>query len=373
QQQYDPGQQQYDPGQQQYDPGQQQYDPGQQQYDPGQQQYYPGQQQYDPGQQQYHPGQQQYHPGQQQYYPEQQQYYPGQQQYDPGQQQYQPQPGIEPGSTNPGSTQNIDPQSSQPRELKSYSTPPEPEDDYQNDFNSNQHDSLISGNSELTQFSGDNDNEMPRIPGFQENEVDIELTQNNGSYEQNNQENEATNTNYDSVDFSPMIHHVEDSPSEEPEFSNPFEAEINENPEPLSNKSDLDLEIEKYQREIEEKQRKMREKGTLPQQQNDIANPDLSGNSAPMQGIPQQQNYQQPANSSNNQNAAQQNTDDEINFEVGSMHGPSEPPTPEEMEDSFYFTTVDREKHRKPVKKPINPKNTKGHKGLLSKFFKENP
>ena len=111
-------------------------------------------------------------------------------------------------------------------------------------------------------------------------------------------------------------------------------------------KTDLDLEIERYQREIEEKQRRQR-----PQAQR----PPIS--------------QQQP----------QQAAIDDV-YEVASSSEDQMPTsqapgqtTDQSGDQPLYFTSVNTDRQRKKMKRPVNPK-TKPQGGFLSKFFnKENP
>jgi hypothetical protein len=133
-------------------------------------------------------------------------------------------------------------------------------------------------------------------------------------------------------------------------------------------KTDLDLEIEKYQREIEEKQRKMRVQGqAAPQQQMPPS---------PPQPI-QQQRPPMPGSHQQNQRAAEQDYD-VYNIELSSYPPMNQPPTQRqapvqqsENDEDMYFTSVDTDRQKKPIRKPVNPR-TQSQKGFLSKFFNGN-
>ncbi len=134
-----------------------------------------------------------------------------------------------------------------------------------------------------------------------------------------------------------------------------------------SGKTDLDLEIERYQREIEEKQRRMRTSGGA------------GGNPSPQQpyvpSAPQQQRMTPPPvqpQVPQNQGAAQQDYD-VYNMEIppysgGSPQQPAQPMIGNGEEEEMFFTSVDTDRHKKPVKRPVNPR-TQQQKGFLSKFF----
>ncbi|MBN1602824.1 MAG: hypothetical protein JW915_14540 [Chitinispirillaceae bacterium] len=141
------------------------------------------------------------------------------------------------------------------------------------------------------------------------------------------------------------------------------------------NKTDLDLEIEKYQREIEEKQRRMRMQGQ-PQQ------PNMPPSS--------QQRIQMPGQSPAQFGQEQESDYDVYNMELPDYQGQNQPPTQRqpslpvsENDDNMYFTSIDTDKQRKPLRKPLNPRTQQQQqqqqqqqpqqqKGFLSKFFNGN-
>ncbi len=138
---------------------------------------------------------------------------------------------------------------------------------------------------------------------------------------------------------------------------------------PIHNsKTDLDMEIEKYQREIEEKQRRMRMQGQPP-------NPSQMSQRMPDQM--QQQNVNQFGQE-------QENDYDVYNMEISGYQGQNQPPTqrqpvipPADNDDDMYFTSIDTDKQRKPIRKPLNPRTQQQQqqqqqKGFFSKFFNGN-
>jgi hypothetical protein len=143
------------------------------------------------------------------------------------------------------------------------------------------------------------------------------------------------------------------SPNREQDFSAAAEGQAS--PQQSADKTELDLEIEKYQREIEDKQRRVRNLQSAqpadpqpphPQQTQpvhypapqkgsyDVYEPPLS----PQEQIPQ---YQQSA---------------------------EEMPSPTDEEQPLYFTSVNTDRQRKKVKRPVNPK-TRAQGGFFGKLF----
>jgi signal recognition particle receptor subunit beta len=150
-----------------------------------------------------------------------------------------------------------------------------------------------------------------------------------------------------------------------------------------SGKTDLDLEIEKYQREIEEKQKKIRiQPGTQAQQQNPSpkAMP-FQGQSAMNTGVQQQQQKQPTQQGGPFSGNSAENDYDVYNMELPSFPPQSQPPTQrqpavgaDDGDDAMFFTSVDPDRQKRPLKKPVvNPRTAKDQpqqqKGFLSKFF----
>jgi hypothetical protein len=146
------------------------------------------------------------------------------------------------------------------------------------------------------------------------------------------------------------------------------------------NKTDLDLEIEKYQREIEEKQRRMRMMGQPPQQ---------NTMQSQQNAIPPQQRVQNQMPVQNTQQFGQEQESDYdvYNMELPGYQGQNQPPTqrqaavpPSDNDDDMYFTSIDTDKQRKPIRKPLNPRTQQQQqqeqqqqqKGFFSKFFNGN-
>lgn len=145
-----------------------------------------------------------------------------------------------------------------------------------------------------------------------------------------------------------------------------------------SGKTDLDLEIEKYQREIEEKQKKIRIQPATQVQQ-----PNQSQKTMPFQSQPAMNpdNMQQPLHGGQFAGNSAENDYDVYNMELPSFPPQSQPPTQrqpaigvDEGEETMFFTSVDPDRQKRPVKKPVvNPRTIKDQpqqqKGFLSKFF----
>lgn len=132
----------------------------------------------------------------------------------------------------------------------------------------------------------------------------------------------------------------------------------------VSGKTDLDMEIERYQREIEEKQRKMRSSGAAPQQAGSPPGYPPQQQQAPMPPPPPRQ---QPPRGSDN---VQQDYD-VYNMDMQSYGTPQpqqQPMIGGSDDEEMYFTSVDKDRQKKPVRRPVNPR-TQQQKGFLSKFF----
>lgn len=145
-----------------------------------------------------------------------------------------------------------------------------------------------------------------------------------------------------------------------------------------SGKTDLDLEIEKYQREIEEKQKKIKiQPGPQAQQpsQNQKVMP------FPGQSAINPVNQQQPLQGGKFASNSAENDYDVYNVEMPSFQPQNQPPTQrqpaigvDEGEEAMFFTSVDPDRQKRPIKKPVvNPRTAKDQpqqqKGFLSKFF----
>jgi hypothetical protein len=165
--------------------------------------------------------------------------------------------------------------------------------------------------------------------------------------------------------------HSDDQQEEHFELQTPSNESAGNNM-PQGNKTDLDMEIEKYQREIEEKQRRMRMQGQSP---------------LPSQ-MPQQRAPEQMQPQNGNQFGQEQESDyDVYNMELSGYQGQNQPPTQRQPvvpasdnDDDMYFTSIDTDKQRKPIRKPLNPRTQQQQqqqqqqqKGFFSKFFNGNP
>jgi hypothetical protein len=133
-----------------------------------------------------------------------------------------------------------------------------------------------------------------------------------------------------------------------------------------SGKTDLDLEIERYQREIEEKQH--HGGGGRGSEQ-----PAAQAYSSP----PPQQQHTSPAQQ------PEQDYDvynmDSPSFEVSAPHSSQQTPAQQQQpmqpmigdgeDEAMFFTSIDRDRQKKPIKRPVNPRTQQQQKGFLSKFF----
>jgi signal recognition particle receptor subunit beta len=161
----------------------------------------------------------------------------------------------------------------------------------------------------------------------------------------------------------------DDQQEEHFELQSPSDEQAGNNMSVQGNKTDLDMEIEKYQREIEEKQRRMRMQGQSP---------------LPAQ-MPQQRAPEQMQSQNANQFGQEQESDyDVYNMEISGYQGQNQPPTQRQPavpasdnDDDMYFTSIDTDKQRKPIRKPLNPRTQQQQqqqqqKGFFSKFFNGN-
>jgi len=194
----------------------------------------------------------------------------------------------------------------------------------------------------------------PQVPPYQQEETfEVSFEQNSAGtasrFTPPQQPDPSTQDyfNYGNVNFQPNVDHGFDAPNQQQMPSNNFNA---------PGRTDLDLEIEKYQREIEEKQRRMR------------AQPQNNGYPPP---TPAEQPSAHPV-------SQQPSTDDDYdvyNLELPSYPMQGHPPTQRQpaisdelSDETMYFTSVDTDRQKRPVRRPVNPRN-KPQKGFLSKFF----
>jgi small GTP-binding protein len=145
---------------------------------------------------------------------------------------------------------------------------------------------------------------------------------------------------YGSINLEPIS---EQSAAEE-------QPENGQNPAPSSrvDKTDLDLEIERYQREIEDKQRRQRPSPSSQQS---------PGHQQPYSPSPRPAGYEvyEPMEAQEEQTPPAYQS----------------PPAAEDAsaeEQPLYFTSVNTDRQRKKIKRPVNPK-TRQQGNFLSKFF----
>jgi signal recognition particle receptor subunit beta len=161
-------------------------------------------------------------------------------------------------------------------------------------------------------------------------------------------------SNYGSISLEPM-----GQPTAAPVFEQPPSKPAPAPAAPLQggvDKTELDLEIEKYQKEIEEKQRRLHslQSSQAPQQQEQSPQQQASF-PAPQQGS--YDVYDAPG------------TDDQIPQFPPQQAGTSDPQAPADEEQPLYFTSVNpADRQRKKIKRPVNPKS-KPPNTFLSKFF----
>jgi mutual gliding-motility protein MglA len=161
----------------------------------------------------------------------------------------------------------------------------------------------------------------------------------------------ANNDYYDygSINLEPIV-----KPAQQIKNDAAPVSDQNESPSSLD-KTDLDLEIERYQREIEEKQRKQRPAGQSP-------NPPAS----------QQQSFGSAPHAANYE-TFEANNPPEDQMPADQNPGPMGDQAAQSGNQPLYFTSVNTDRQRKKIKRPVNPK-TRPQGGFLSKFFnKDNP
>jgi signal recognition particle receptor subunit beta len=132
---------------------------------------------------------------------------------------------------------------------------------------------------------------------------------------------------------------------------------------PSVDKTDLDLEIEKYQKEIEEKQRRLRSLQSSQAPQQETASP-------PPPPRPRQQQNPFPAPQKGSYDVYDlPETDDQIpQFPPRQAGEDSQEAAPADGEQPLYFTSVNTGQRKKTKRPPVNPK-TRQQGSFLSKFF----
>jgi mutual gliding-motility protein MglA len=145
---------------------------------------------------------------------------------------------------------------------------------------------------------------------------------------------------YGSINLEPIGKPAYQQPPQ-PMNQNPIQ---DQSPSSTIDKTDLDLEIERYQREIEEKQRRLN----------------------PSQPTPQQ-SYNPPQRTTNYETFEANSSleDDSQSFQAPN---PANDQSSTSGDQPLYFTSVNPDRQRKKIKRPINPK-TKPQGGFLSKLF----
>jgi signal recognition particle receptor subunit beta len=161
---------------------------------------------------------------------------------------------------------------------------------------------------------------------------------------------------YGSVNLEPM-----EQPSVPPQQAEQDFSSRQTMPQSPSDKTELDLEIEKYQREIEEKQRRLR---NLQSVQPSVQQPPPAPQTQPVQyPAPQKGSYDvyEPPESTQEQipqYPPQESADD----------ADASAPAPGDEDQPLYFTSVNTDRQRRKIKRPVNPK-TKAQGGFFGKLF----
>jgi signal recognition particle receptor subunit beta len=134
-------------------------------------------------------------------------------------------------------------------------------------------------------------------------------------------------------------------------------------PPSSAEKTELDLEIEKYQREIEEKQRRLRnlQSAQAPAAQQPPPAPQTQLVQFP---APQKGSYDVYEPPESTQEQIPQYPPQESSEDADA----SASPTSGDEERPLYFTSVNTDRQRRKIKRPVNPK-TKAQGGFLGKLF----
>ena len=134
--------------------------------------------------------------------------------------------------------------------------------------------------------------------------------------------------------------------------------------QPPPTKTELDLEIEKYQKEIEEKQRGLKSFGPQMEQENEFSSQKPQARFTPppkesynVYEIPPQKE-QIPSYPMKGVSSSEEYTDNPNIDEQGQGEG----------NQQLYFTSINPDRQKKKIKKPVNPK-TKQAGGFFSKLF----
>ena len=175
--------------------------------------------------------------------------------------------------------------------------------------------------------------------------------------------------NYGAINLEPMDSHPSVSPQTPvarapvQQFSPPppRRSEMQSQQGRAEQKTDLDMEIERYQREIEEKQRSM---SSGPATSDMTPPPQRMPRFAPVQPdfqtsqeSEEMQYLEEPAPQNNNYQSATENVAPSDDDAVS--------------EDTLYFTSVNTDRPRRKIKKPVNPKS-KNQQGFFGRLFNKN-
>jgi hypothetical protein len=164
---------------------------------------------------------------------------------------------------------------------------------------------------------------------------------------------------YRSINLEPM-----EQPSAPPTVAEQDFSSSQVMPPSSAEKTELDLEIEKYQREIEEKQRRLR---NLQSVQPSVQQPPPPPQTQPVQyPAPQKGSYDvyDPPESSQEQipEYPPQESAEDADADASASS------TTADEEQPLYFTSVNTDRQRRKIKRPVNPK-TKAQGGFFGKLF----
>lgn len=181
------------------------------------------------------------------------------------------------------------------------------------------------------------------------------------------QQEQASGDYYDyaALDLEPLMQQTADVPESDTDFS-----AVQPQQPPVPEKTELDLEIERYQREIEEKQQRLRSLQSSSQGTPHAQVPPPQQTQQFQQQVPMQPAYNAPEQE---ENYADVYTPPETQQIPQYSQQENNPDVQVEDDDqSMYFTSVNPDM-RKKIKRPVNPKNKPQGGFLKNMFNKDKP
>jgi signal recognition particle receptor subunit beta len=163
---------------------------------------------------------------------------------------------------------------------------------------------------------------------------------------------------YGAINLEPMAQPVPPPQDTEQDFETGQESSRS-----TVEKTELDLEIEKYQREIEEKQRRLRNLQSAAQpSQSQQQQPPPPPQTQPVR-------YPAPQKGSYDVYEPPESVEEQIpQYPPQQTEEDDSAPSSSDEEQPLYFTSVNTDRQRKKTKRPVNPK-TRPQSGFLGKLF----